>query len=158
MADTGKKALALLVSVVLVAGVTAFGGTFGTGDWYAALNKPAFNPPNWVFGPVWSVLYLTMAVAAWLVWEKRREAAVGLPLAVYTVHLVSNGLWSFLFFGLHRPGLAFAEIVILDLLILATIFLFWRVRRTAGLILVPYAAWVTFAAVLNFTLWRMNLG
>lgn len=148
--------IALIVSVVLVSLAAGFGAQFGPGTWYRELVKPSFNPPDWVFGPVWTLLYLMMAVAAWLVWRKRGETAVALPLAAYGAQMLLNALWSWLFFGLHRMGLAFTEILLLDAMIVLCIVLFWRVSRPAALMLVPYCAWVSFAAVLNFTLWRLN--
>lgn len=147
---------ALLVSILLAAGAAAFGGMYGPGEWYRGLAKPEWNPPNWVFGPVWSFLYLSMAVAAWLVWLRRDRHRTVLPLGLYGTQLVLNALWSWLFFGLHRMGLAFAEIVLLDGLIIACAVAFWPVHRVSSLLMIPYAAWVSFAAFLNLTLWRMN--
>lgn len=153
-----KQAIGLggwLAASFVAAGV---GARFLPGEWYAALAKPAWTPPNWVFGPVWSVLYVAMAVAAWRVWRSgAREGARG-ALAVYIVQLVLNALWSYLFFGLHRPALAFADVVALWLAIAATLALFLRIDRLAGALLVPYLAWVTLAASLNLALWRMNPG
>lgn len=132
-------------------------GTFvSTGGWYVALQKPSWNPPAWVFGPAWTLLYILMAVAAWLVWREGGWKAQARPLAWFLVQWLLNALWTPLFFGLHRPGLAFAEIILLWLAIAATLAAFWRVRKGAGLLLVPYLAWVTFAAALNFTIWRLN--
>lgn len=127
------------------------------GEWYAGLNKPAWNPPGWLFGPVWSALYTMMAVAAWLVWRRGGFAAQRRPLGWFLAQLVLNAVWTPLFFGLHRPGVAFAEILLLWLAIAWTIAAFWRVHRTAAWLLAPYLAWVSFAAVLNGTLWRLNL-
>jgi tryptophan-rich sensory protein len=134
----------------------AFGGWFTPGTWYASLNKPEWNPPGWVFGPVWTLLYCAMAVAAWLVWRQGGFAAQRRPLRWYAVQLLLNAAWSPLFFGLRRPDIAFAEIVLLWLAIAMTWFTFRPVSRTAAWLLAPYLAWVSFAAVLNFTLWRMN--
>jgi translocator protein len=145
--------LAVWVVLPLLAG--AFGSMFQPGEWYASLEKPSWNPPSWVFGPVWTTLYILMGVAAWLVWDRYRGAAT-LALAVFVVQLIFNALWSYLFFGLQSPALAFAGIVILWVLIVATIVLFWRARTVAGVLLLPYLAWVSFAAVLNFTLWQLN--
>lgn len=134
----------------------ALGGFFSPGEWYAQLRKPTWNPPGWIFGPVWTALYATMAVAAWLVWRRGGFSAQGKALGLYLVQLFLNALWSPLFFGLRLPGLAFAEIVLLWLAILGTVAIFWKVHRAAGVLLIPYFAWVTFAAVLNFELWRLN--
>jgi tryptophan-rich sensory protein len=158
MRKNGVDFIALAVSIVLVAGAASFGALFSPGDWYAGLVKPSFNPPNWIFGPVWTALYFMMAVAAWLVWRRRDAQPVTLALAVYLVQLALNALWSWLFFGLHAMGAAFIDICLLWLLILATLVLFWRVHRWAGALLAPYLAWVGFAAVLNFALWQLNAG
>ena len=126
------------------------------GEWYASLKKPSWNPPGWIFGPVWSVLYQMMAVAAWLVWGRGGWSKQRRPLFVFLAQLALNALWTPLFFGWHRPGLAFAEIVLLWLAIAATMVAFRPVSRFAAWLLAPYLAWVSFAAVLNFTLWRLN--
>ncbi|WP_035612752.1 TspO/MBR family protein [Haloferula sp. BvORR071] len=132
-------------------------GAFAMPDtWYASLQKPSWNPPAWLFGPVWTALYITMAVAAWLVWRRGGFALQRVPLTWFLVQLALNAAWTPLFFGLHRPDLAFADIVLLWLAIIVTITVFRRVHRGAGWLLVPYLAWVSFASVLNFTLWRMN--
>jgi tryptophan-rich sensory protein len=125
------------------------------GDWYASLNKPGWNPPSWVFGPVWTALYLMMAGSAWLVWRRdgwRR------PLWLYFTQLALNAAWTPVFFGAREIGWALVLIVVLWLAILVTLLSFLRVSRVAGGMLLPYLAWVSFAAFLNFTLWRMNPG
>jgi tryptophan-rich sensory protein len=134
------------------------GSRFMPGAWYAALAKPAWNPPNAIFAPVWSVLYGLMAVAAWLVWRRAGFSGAGAALGLFAVQLILNALWSYLFFGRHQPGLAFGDIVVLWVVILSVVLLFWRVDRVAGALLLPYLAWVGFAAYLNFTLWRLNAG
>lgn len=152
----GRQALALASWLALcfaAAGTAAF--VFSDG-WYDGINKPSWNPPAWIFGPAWTVLYATMAVAAWLVWREGGWRAQGRVLSLFVLQWALNVLWTPLFFGLHRPGLALIDIVALWLAILATLIAFWRVRRAAGILLPPYLAWVTFAAVLNFTIWRMN--
>ena len=129
----------------------------GTSDWYANLNKPCFNPPGWVFGPVWTVLYVLMAVSAGLVWHKELAGSiVRMALALYLLQLVLNGLWMPLFFGAKMPLLAFIDIVLLWAAIILTILVFVKVSRYAGLLMLPYLAWTTFAAVLNFSLWYLN--
>lgn len=125
-------------------------------NWYADLDKPAWTPPGWVFGPVWSVLYLMMAVAAWLVWRNSAGRERRLPLGLFAVQLVLNCLWSFLFFGLQNPLAALIEIGLLWAAILATAVAFRPRSRLAAMLLVPYLAWVSFAAVLNFAIWRLN--
>ena len=127
-----------------------------TDGWYAELDKPLWNPPGWVFGPIWTALYFMMAVSAWLVWQRGDLKAQRIPLAFYLVQLALNALWTPLFFGIQRPGLAFAEILVLLVAIFFTLVAFWKARRIAGILLVPYALWTIFAAVLNFTIWRMN--
>jgi len=122
--------------------------------WYATLKKPSWNPPSWVFGPVWTVLYISMAVAAWLVW--RQGGLWQWALALYAIQLVLNAAWTPLFFGLHRPGAAFVEIVALLIAIIATTLAFWPRSTAAGVLMLPYIAWVSFASVLNFTIWRLN--
>jgi translocator protein len=132
------------------------GAFFEPGEWYGALTKPAWNPPGWLFGPVWTALYTMMAVAAWLVWRQGGWARQRSPLLLFLTQLTLNALWTPLFFGAHWLGVAFADIVLLWLAIAATLASFRRVNRLAAWLLAPYLAWVGFAAVLNFTLWRMN--
>jgi len=153
---TLQSVLGLVGWLVLTFAAAGVGSMFMPGEWYAGLAKPAWNPPNWLFGPVWTVLYILMAVAAWLVWRRQGLAGAALPLLVFVVQLVLNAMWSWLFFGLQRPGVALAEILVLWVAILVTILLFFRVRSVAGILLIPYLLWVSFAAVLNFTIWRLN--
>jgi tryptophan-rich sensory protein len=151
-----KLVLGLAGWLFLCFAAAATGALFTPGEWYASLNKPEWNPPAWVFGPVWSALYTMMAVAAWLVWKQGGFIAQRRPMVVFLVQLVLNAAWTPLFFGLHQPGLAFAGILLLWLAIAGTITVFWQVHRVAAGLLVPYLAWVSFAAVLNWTLWRLN--
>jgi len=146
----------LALWVIACFGAAAIGGLFPPGAWYASLNKPSWNPPSWLFGPVWSALYTMMAVAAWLVWRRGGFAAQRTPLALFVVQLALNAAWSPLFFGLQWAGVAFAEMMLLWLAIVATLISFRRANPVAGWLLAPYLAWVSFAAVLNFTLWRLN--
>ncbi|HNV85400.1 MAG TPA: tryptophan-rich sensory protein [Candidatus Omnitrophota bacterium] len=124
--------------------------------WYAGLLKPPFTPPDWVFGPVWSVLYLMMAYSAWRVWRKTGFRKASGPMLFWTGQLILNGMWSWLFFGMKMPGAAFAEILLLEGMIGGTIFSFRKIDRFAGWLLVPYGLWVFFAAFLNFGIWRLN--
>ena len=126
------------------------------GEWYATLRKPSWNPPPWIFGPVWTALYLMMATAAWLVWRRGGWAGQRRALTLYLVQLALNAAWTPLFFGLKMPGLAFAEILLLLAAIVATALAFRRVSKGAAALLVPYMAWVSFAAFLNYTLWSLN--
>jgi translocator protein len=137
----------------IVAGLGGLATAPNIPTWYAELTKPSWTAPDWVFGPVWSILYLLMAVAAWLVWQ-RGNALV--PLALFAVQLVFNAAWSWLFFDLHTPGIAFVDIVFLWAAIIATTVAFWRRSLLAGLLFAPYLAWVSFAVVLNFAVWRLN--
>jgi tryptophan-rich sensory protein len=146
-----------LVAPLLVGGLSGIATARGVREWYPDLVKPPFNPPSWVFGPVWTLLYIMMGVAAFLVWQKGLDhEGVRAALTVFLLQLFLNGLWSFLFFGMRAPGLAFAEILVLGVAIAATILLFWRVSPWAGMLLLPYEAWVTFAAVLNGSIWFLN--
>ncbi len=145
---------ALGLFVVLVAAAAFLGAQFQPGPWYAELQKPRLNPPSWVFGPVWSVLYLAIAVAGWLVW--RAPDASRKPLALWGSQLALNAAWSFLFFGLHLPGLALVEILLLLAVLVATTASFFRVRPLAALLFMPYAAWVGFATYLNAGIWYLN--
>lgn len=154
-----KDIYSLLASVAICFAAAGLGSQLTVASlepWYAELKKPAFNPPDRVFGPVWSLLYLLMAISAWLVWRERDRAAVRGALSLFGIQLVLNVAWSGCFFYLQRPGLALGEIVLLWLAILATIVSFFRVARAAGALLVPYWLWVSFASVLNFALWRLN--
>jgi len=132
------------------------GSRFQPGTWYAGLVKPALTPPNWVFGPVWTLLYILMGVAAWMVWQRRGRAGVALALTLFLLQLGLNVLWSYLFFGLQHPGLALLDIIALWLALLATLMAFRRLHRLAGGLLVPYLLWVSFAVYLNLQFWRLN--
>jgi tryptophan-rich sensory protein len=151
-------ALAVALAACLAAGAI---GSVATVDaiptWYAALRRPAWNPPNWLFGPVWATLYVLMGVAAWLVWRRAGWAGAKAALLLFAAQLLLNAAWSLVFFGLRRPGWAFVEIVVLWAAIALTLRGFWRLRPLAGALLVPYLAWVTFAAALNFAIWRLNI-
>ena len=151
-----KSIVALIGWIVLCFSAAAFGAQFMPGEWYAALKKPTWNPPKWIFGPVWSALYAMMAVAAWLVWRRGGFKLNRLPLSLFLTQLLLNALWSWLFFGLENPALAFGEIVLLWFGIGATLLAFWPRQRAAAWLLVPYLAWVGFASGLNFTLWQLN--
>lgn len=147
--------LVVAIGVCLLAGV--LGSVFtssGVGTWYPTLNKPSFTPPGWLFGPVWTVLYILMGVAVALVWHK--SIGIDAALAVFVVQLVLNVLWSLFFFGLRLPALALVDIVLLWGAIVATLVLFWRMQPAAGLLLVPYLLWVSFATVLNAAIVWLN--
>jgi len=157
--SAARSLLGLLAWIAACFSAGALGSVFtarAVADWYPQLSKPSWTPPSAVFGPVWSALYLMMALAAWLVWRSRGFSRATLPLALFAAQLLLNLAWSAIFFGLRLPGLAFAEILLLWALILATLIAFWRVTPLAGCLLLPYLAWVTFAAALNFAIWRLN--
>jgi benzodiazapine receptor len=154
----GKSILGLAGWLVITFAAAWIGSRYMPGAWYALLAKPSWNPPNSVFGPVWTVLYVLMAVAAWLVWRKAGLSGAGPALIVFVIQLVLNVMWSYLFFGLHRPDAAFVDIVALWMAILVVMILFWRVDWVAGGLMAPYAVWVAFASYLNFVLWRLNRG
>jgi translocator protein len=137
--------------------LTAWAGSrFTPGESYLQLQKPSWTPPGYLFGPVWSILYLSMGVAAWLVWRRAGFSGARLALTLFVVQLILNGMWSWIFFGMQRPGLAFAEILVLWSMILVTTLTFWRVTATAGMLFLPYLAWVSFAAFLNYSIWQLN--
>jgi translocator protein len=132
------------------------GAVFRPGDWYERLAKPSWRPPNRLFAPVWTFLYFTIAISGWLVWREAGFGGGAQPLAIYSFQLVLNAAWTPIFFGLHRPDLGFLDIVLIWLSIIATIALFFPIHAAAALLLLPYLAWVTFAAALNFAIWRLN--
>ncbi len=154
MNATSALALLAFVAVCFLAALT--GAVFRPGTWYDLLAKPSWRPPNWLFAPVWTVLYLMIAVSGWLVWREAGVAGAKIPLTVYAIQLVLNAAWTPIFFGLHRPDLAFFEIVLIWLSIVATILLFYPIHAGAAWLLVPYLGWVTFAAALNFAIWSLN--
>jgi len=150
-----RPTLGLIGWLVLTYAAALVGAQFMPGEWYAALRKPSWTPPSWLFAPVWTALYAAMAVAAWLVWRKGAPLSA-LPLGLYVAQLAANAVWSWLFFGLHRPGLALADIIVLWVLIAACVVVFRRVSVPASVLMIPYLAWVTFATALNGALWAMN--
>jgi len=149
--------LLLFIAVCLGAGVA---GSLATSSqiagWYQSLNKPSWTPPNSWFGPVWTALYIMMAVAAWLVWRRGGFRQQARPLTIFGIQLLLNTAWSFIFFGAHQIGLALLEILILWVAILATISAFYRQSRVAAALLVPYLLWVSYASALNGAIWRLN--
>jgi len=150
----------LVVSIIACLAAGAIGSIFtrqAIPTWYATLEKPAFNPPNWLFAPVWTLLYLLMGVAAFLVWRKGLEnRQVRIALIVFLVQLVLNALWSVVFFGLESPLYGMVVIVALWVVILFTVLKFYRISLAASVLMWPYLLWVTFAAVLNSSIWLLN--
>jgi translocator protein len=124
--------------------------------WYQTLIKPSFNPPNWIFGPVWTLLYAFMGIALYLVWKEGLTQKSKTAIIIFAVQLILNILWSYLFFYFKSPGLAFIEIIVLWFAILLTIVKFYAISKPAGLILIPYLAWVSFASLLNFYVFKLN--
>lgn len=151
-----KHTIALILFLLAPFAAGFIGSRFMPGEWYAGLIKPAWNPPSWIFGPMWTLLYILMGVSAWLVWRRAGFSGARVALMLFGVQLVFNGLWSWLFFGLHRPDLALIDIVILWLAIAAMTVQFARIHGLAAAMQAPYLAWVGFATFLNFTLWRLN--
>ncbi|WP_424811168.1 TspO/MBR family protein [Roseococcus sp. YIM B11640] len=146
----------ILVGFIVTCFAAALAGAFfPPGPWYERVRKPRWNPPKWVFAPAWTLLYILMGVAGWLAW---RQMGFGLPLAVFGIQLVLNFLWTAIFFGAKRPDLAFYEIVVLWLAILACVLLFAPSSPWGAGLMLPYLAWVTFAAALNFEIMRLNPG
>ncbi|HEU0016046.1 MAG TPA: TspO/MBR family protein [Longimicrobium sp.] len=153
-----KQVAGLVGWVLLSFSAAAVGGiaSSNAGGFYEQLSRPEWAPPPWLFGPVWSMLYLLQGIAAWLVWGDRGFRGARAALSLFVVQLAANALWTWLFFAWRQGALAFGEIVVLWALILATIVAFWRVRRLAGSLMLPYLLWVSFAAALTWSIWRLN--
>ena len=151
-----KKIWKLIISIFLPFLASVIGGFFTTSSvstWYLDLIKPSFNPPSWVFGPVWTLLYLLMGVSLYLVWIKKFDKNA---FTFFGIQLGLNALWSFLFFGIKFPSFAFIEIIFLWVAILITIIYFYRINKTSAYLLIPYILWVSFAAILNFSIMILN--
>jgi benzodiazapine receptor len=145
------------VAFLLITGTAGFvGSMFPPGEWYEKLKKPSFTPPSSQFAPIWTSLYFLMAMAAWLVWRRRGLVAAGLPLGLFLLQLIFNAAWPWLFFGRHRIGAAFAEMIIMWLLLIATTASFWHHVPLAGILMLPCVFWVAFAAAINWATWRLN--
>lgn len=158
----GRKRWAALIGFLVlcfaVAGVASWITQPELGGWYASIRTPAWNPPNWLFGPVWTTLYAMIALAGWLAWQAEVGPQRTRVLWLFAIQLVLNFAWSPLFFKLHQPGLAAIEIVFLWVAIGAFTVMAWDVSRMSSLLFIPYWAWVSFAAVLNITIWHMHRG
>ncbi|MEX1997825.1 MAG: TspO/MBR family protein [Candidatus Andersenbacteria bacterium] len=150
--------LVVAIAVSELAGIIgSFVTTPSIPTWYAMLHQPEFSPPNWVFAPVWTTLFLLMGIAAFLVWNKglgRKDARIA--LSIFGLQLILNTAWSIIFFGQQNPGLALLEIAVLWLAILATILVFYKISRPAAYLLIPYILWVSFASYLNYSIWALN--
>ncbi len=155
-----KNIYKLIISIAFPLLVGAVAGYFTSGSvvgWYSTLITPSFNPPNWLFGPVWTALYILMGIAFYLVWKS--EPGNGIKkqaIILYIIQLALNFCWSFIFFYNEAPGAAFAEILLLWIFILLTIIYFFKISKPAGWLMVPYLCWVTFAALLNYSIWQLN--
>mgnify|MGYP002639638015 CR=1 FL=1 len=150
-----------LVASIVICQLAGIIGSFFTvssvSTWYLTLNKPFFNPPSWVFGPVWILLYFLMGISLYIIWNKgigSKESKIA--ISVFGVQLILNTLWSIIFFGLNLPLFAFIEIILMWLAIIATIVYFYRISKVASYILIPYLLWVSFAAILNFAIYYLN--
>ncbi len=149
----------LVTCAVLCVSIGAVSGYVTANDidgWYDTINKPSFNPPNWIFGPVWTTLYVLMAISFWTIWRRHAIKHIVPQSVLFIAQLTLNFFWSIIFFGLHQIGWALLELAFLWLLILATIIAFWKLSRIASVLLWPYLAWVSFAGILNFAFWRLN--
>lgn len=156
MNNTAKLVIAILLPL-LVGATSGFFTTTGVGSWYQTIQKPSWNPPNWIFGPVWTTLYVLMGIALFLVWKADTSNEAKKPaLILFALQLVFNFFWSFIFFNQHAIGWALVEIIGMWLMILATIFAFANISKTAAWLLVPYISWVSFASILNYTIWKLN--
>ena len=150
-----KLFFSLLITLA-VGGIAGYYTASSIGTWYAGLNKPSFNPPNWIFGPVWTILYILMGIALYYVWSLPVSKSRNIALIIFFVQLALNFIWSIIFFNLHQMGWAFIDIILLLCFIAATMFLFNQLSKPAAWLLLPYLLWVSFALVLNFALWQLN--
>jgi len=156
MSSIIKLLIAVAIPLV-VGGISGYFTVSGVESWYLTLQKPSWNPPNWIFGPVWTTLYVMMGIALFLVWKEDTSSELkAIAVILFAVQLLLNFFWSFIFFKLEQPGWAFAEILVLWLMLLACIFAFGQVNKTAAWLLVPYISWVSFATILNGTIWKLN--
>lgn len=152
-------AFPLIVSIFIAQAAGIIGSAFSRPNittWYPELIKPEINPPSWVFAPVWITLFTLIGIAAYLVWQNRKEATSKIALQVYWAQLVLNVLWSIFFFGMRNPMLAFIDIIFLLAFIMLTTILFWMENKWAGILFLPYLVWVTFATHLNYLIWQLN--
>lgn len=154
-----KKSIQITSCILLtmaIGGLSGFATISGVNGWYKTLNKPSFNPPNAIFGPVWSLLYLLMGISLYLIWQQPKSSERKKAVGVFFVQITLNFFWSIIFFNLHSIGFALVEIIAMWLAILAMIILFYRVNRPAALLQIPYICWVSFASVLNAAIYHLN--
>lgn len=153
------KIFGAFISILIAQSAGIIGSVFTASsipNWYQTIDKPIFNPPSWLFAPVWTVLYALMGIASYIVWLQRDIAGAKTALVFYGIQLFLNALWSILFFGFKNPALAFVEIIVLLITIIITTVLFWKINPWAGGLMIPYILWVSFATFLNFSIWQLN--
>lgn len=152
--------IAFIINIVITLGIGAIGSFFtlsSVGTWYRTIAKPSFNPPDSVFGPVWTTLYILIGISAYRVWQKRAEFAhFPRTVAIYFIQLILNLMWSFIFFYAHQIGVAMVEIVFLLIFVIINALVFYRIDKTAGLLFIPYILWVGFATFLTYSIFRLN--
>lgn len=149
----------LIISILIPLFVGFFGSLFtsmSVDTWYVTLNKPSFNPPNWLFSPVWTALFILIGISFYLVWRENFGKKKNYVIGIYSMNLLLNLLWSVFFFGMRNPLLAFIEIILLWIVIISNIIIFYKVKKQAGLLLLPYLIWVSFAAILNYSIFVLN--
>ena len=149
----------LIISIISTVGLGSLGGIFTIAEiptWYAGLNKPSFNPPNWIFGPMWTTLYVLMGISFYLIWKRPISLERSLAIRLFIIQFILNFCWSILFFYMHQIGWAFAEIITMWVFILLTIIQFRKLSPTAAALLIPYLLWVSFASILNGSIWQLN--
>ena len=153
-----KQFLGLIGWLILCFAASAIGAvaSINAESFYSQLNQPSWAPPAWLFGPVWTALYILMAISAWLIWRIKGFRANSIALSIFIVQLILNSLWSWLFFAWQLGSLSFIDIILLWIFIILTLVYFWRIKPLAGVLLMPYLLWVSFAAVLNFSIWQLN--
>lgn len=155
MINFKKLAVSLIIPLAI-----GFTGSFFTSSsvntWYTTLNKPSFNPPNWIFAPVWTTLFILIGISFYIAWSKGFSMPKRLPVIIYFLNLILNLLWSLLFFGLKTPLIAFIEIIVLWIIIIVNIIIFYRISKASGILMIPYLLWVSFASVLNYFIYHLN--
>lgn len=152
--------LKLFISVVLclaIGGVSGYLTSLEIHTWYVTLNKPSFNPPNYLFAPVWTTLYFLMGISLWLVWKSNAKPSIkNKAIFFFVIQLILNFFWSIIFFSLHQLGFALVEIILMWIFILLSVMAFYPISKIAAYLLIPYLCWVSFASVLNFAIWKLN--
>lgn len=154
-----KKTIKLIICILLpllVGGISGFATATSINDWYVNINKPSFNPPNYLFGPVWTTLYILMGVSFYMILQTASHDMRKKAVNIFSIQLLLNFCWSFIFFNFQLPGFAFAEIIIMWISILTMIIIFYKINKTAALLQIPYLMWVSFASVLNGSIWYLN--